>query len=125
MNKYFVATKFETSGIAHKNEAVIEYIDNMTGDYYGLPVETVKNLLNKQQSDYIKVATEKEKYKKLALKLIGDIDILMHDKQYRFLNDNGTWYSREACKNLTDEEMLSEISKEINQLYNKLEEIYE
>ena len=26
--------------------------------------------------------------------LIAEIDLIMHDKDYRFENANGTWYSR-------------------------------
>ena len=57
--------------------------------------------------------------------LIAEIDLIMHDKDYRFENEDGTWYSRESCKNLTNEEVFEEIKGELMQLSDletKLEE---
>lgn len=57
--------------------------------------------------------------------LIAEIDLIMHDKDYRFENANGTWYSRESCRDLTNEEVLEELRTELRQfadLEAKLEE---
>ena len=48
--------------------------------------------------------------------LIAEIDLIMHDKDYRFENANGTWYSRESCRDLTNEEVLEELRTELRQL---------
>ena len=48
--------------------------------------------------------------------LICEIDLVMHDKDYRFENEDGTWYSRESCKNLTNEEVFEELKGELRQL---------
>lgn len=48
--------------------------------------------------------------------LISEIDLIMHDKDYRFENANGTWYSRESCRDLTNEEVLEELRTELRQL---------
>ena len=48
--------------------------------------------------------------------LIAEIDLIMHDKDYRFENDNGTWYSRESCRDLTNEEVFEELRTELRQL---------
>lgn len=48
--------------------------------------------------------------------LIAEIDLIMHDKDYRFENANGTWYSRESCRDLTNEEMFEELRTELRQL---------
>lgn len=48
--------------------------------------------------------------------LICEIDLVMHDKDYRFENEDGTWYSRESCKNLTNEEVFEELKSELRQL---------
>lgn len=53
--------------------------------------------------------------------LIAEIDLIMHDKQYRFKNEDGTWYSRESCKDLTNEEVFEELKKELKQLNNQIE----
>ena len=47
--------------------------------------------------------------------LIAEIDLIMHDKDYRFENANGTWYSRESCRDLTNEEMFEELRTELRQ----------
>ena len=47
--------------------------------------------------------------------LIAEIDLIMHDKDYRFENANGTWYSRESCRDLTNEEVLEELRTELRQ----------
>lgn len=59
--------------------------------------------------------------RRLLMKLISKIDLIMHDKPYRFKNDNGTWYSREACKDITPEEVYDEIAGELEQLNNLCE----
>ena len=43
----------------------------------------------------------------------------MHDKDYRFENQDGTWYSRESCRDLTNEEVLEELRAELIQLNNE------
>lgn len=47
--------------------------------------------------------------------LIAEIDLIMHDKDYRFENQDGTWYSRESCRDLTNEEVLEELRTELRQ----------
>lgn len=54
--------------------------------------------------------------RRLLMKLISKIDLIMHDKQYRFKNEDGTWYSREACKDISSEEVYHELAKELEQL---------
>ena len=51
--------------------------------------------------------------------LIAEIDLIMHDKDYRFENQDGTWYSRESCRDLTNEEVLEELRAELIQLNNE------
>ena len=51
--------------------------------------------------------------------LIAEIDLIMHDKDYRFENANGTWYSRESCRDLTNEEVFEELRTELRQLYDE------
>jgi F0F1-type ATP synthase membrane subunit b/b' len=53
--------------------------------------------------------------------LICEVDLIMHDKDYRFENEDGTWYSRESCKNLTNEELFEELKTELRQL-SKIED---
>ena len=48
--------------------------------------------------------------------LIAEIDLIMHDKDYRFENEDGTWYSRESCRDLTNEEVFEELRTELRQL---------
>ena len=48
--------------------------------------------------------------------LIAEIDLIMHDKDYRFENANGTWYSRESCRDLTNEEVFEELRTELRQV---------
>jgi hypothetical protein len=48
--------------------------------------------------------------------LIAEIDLIMHDKDYRFENQDGTWYSRESCRDLTNEEVFEELKCELRQL---------
>lgn len=48
--------------------------------------------------------------------LIAEIDLIMHDKDYRFKNEDGTWYSRESCRDLTNEELFEELRTELRQL---------
>ena len=48
--------------------------------------------------------------------LIAEIDLIMHDKDYKFENANGTWYSRESCRDLTNEEVFEELRTELRQL---------
>ena len=50
--------------------------------------------------------------------LITEIDLIMHDKDYRFENANGTWYSRESCRDLTNEEVFEELRTELRQFAN-------
>ena len=70
--------------------------------------------------------------------LIAEIDLIMHDKDYRFENEDGTWYSRESCRNLTNEEVFEELRTELRQLadieaklaeketeYNKLKQCFD
>ena len=45
--------------------------------------------------------------------LIAEIDLIMHDKDYRFENQDGTWYSRESCRDLTNEELFEELRTEL------------
>ena len=47
--------------------------------------------------------------------LIAEIDLIMHDKDYRFENANDTWYSRESCRDLTNEEVFEELRTELRQ----------
>ena len=47
--------------------------------------------------------------------LIAEIDLIMHDKDYRFENANGTWYSRGSCRDLTNEEVFEELRTELRQ----------
>ena len=47
--------------------------------------------------------------------LIAEIDLIMHDKDYRFENANGTRYSRESCRDLTNEEVFEELRTELRQ----------
>ena len=47
--------------------------------------------------------------------LIAEIDLIMHDKDYTFENANGTWYSRESCRDLTNEEVCEELRTELRQ----------
>lgn len=58
--------------------------------------------------------------KELLERLLLRIDLLCHDKQYRFRNKDGTWYSREACKDLTNEELVRELDAEFNNLNETL-----
>lgn len=51
--------------------------------------------------------------------LIAEIDLIMHDKDYRFENQDGTWYSRESCRDLTNEEVFEELRNELRQLNNE------
>lgn len=48
--------------------------------------------------------------------LIAYIDLIMHDKDYRFRNPDGTWYSRESCRDLTIAELENELFKELRNL---------
>jgi hypothetical protein len=48
--------------------------------------------------------------------LIAEIDLIMHDKDYIFENQDGTWYSRESCRDLTNEEVFEELKGELRQL---------
>lgn len=48
--------------------------------------------------------------------LIVEIDLIMHDKNYRFENADGTWYSRESCRDLTNEEVFEELKTELRQI---------
>lgn len=57
--------------------------------------------------------------------LIGQIDLIMHGKQYRFENKDGTWYSRESCRDLTLDELSQELLKELLQLNNLVEKLEE
>lgn len=77
------------------------------------------DLLN-QQDKRIKELKESEV---LIKALITGIDLIMHDKDYRFKNDDGTWYSRKSCKNITNEEVYEEIIDEIQQLDNNYGEL--
>ena len=56
--------------------------------------------------------------------LIGQIDLIMHGKQYRFENNDGTWYSRESCRDLTLDELSQELLNELLEL-NKFVEKFE
>lgn len=54
--------------------------------------------------------------KELLRALIAEIDLIMHDKAYRFPESENTWYSRESCKVLTPEEVFEELRTELLQL---------
>lgn len=49
----------------------------------------------------------------LLEQIIIHIDLMYHGKQYRFRNKDGTYYSREACRDLTKQEVLEEIVEEL------------
>ena len=55
--------------------------------------------------------------------LIAVIDLIMHDKDYRFENQDGTWYSRESCRDLTNEEVFEELKAELMQLNSQVGKI--
>ena len=55
--------------------------------------------------------------------LIAEIDLIMHDKDYRFENKDGTWFSRESCRDLTNEEVFEELKSELMQLNSQVEKI--
>lgn len=57
----------------------------------------------------------------LLFMLVSGIDCLMHDKDYRFKNPDGTWYSRQSCRNMESAEVYQEIIDEINQLDSNFE----
>lgn len=98
---------------------------------YFFGTNTVKDNINKEFLSYKRVIDtlnqqdkrikELEEDQALLTMLISGIDNLMHDKDYRFKNDNGTWYSRQSCKDLTSEEVYQEIIDEINQLDSNFE----
>ena len=48
--------------------------------------------------------------------IITEIDLIMHGKDYRFENKDGTWYSREQGKDLTNEELFLELKEELREL---------
>ena len=52
--------------------------------------------------------------------LIAQIDLLMHDKDYRFVESEDTWYSRESCKVITNQEVYEEICAEFDYLKQDL-----
>lgn len=52
----------------------------------------------------------------LLKNLISVIDFVMHCKDYRFHNNDGTWYSRESCKDLTNDEVFEELKGELYSL---------
>lgn len=52
--------------------------------------------------------------------LIAQIDLLMHDKDYRFVESEDTWYSRESCKVLTNQEVYDEICAEFRDLQQNM-----
>ena len=54
--------------------------------------------------------------KELLRALIAEIDLIMHDKDYRFPESENTWYSRESCKVLTPEEVFEELRTELLEL---------
>ena len=54
--------------------------------------------------------------KELLRAIITEIDLIMHDKDYRFPESENTWYSRESCKVLTPEEVFEELRTELRQL---------
>ena len=55
----------------------------------------------------------------LLRNLIAEIDFIMHDKDYRFVESEDTWYSRESCRVLTNAEVFEEIRAELIQLNNE------
>lgn len=57
--------------------------------------------------------------KELLRAIIAEIDLIMHDKDYRFPESENTWYSRESCKVLTPEEVFEELRTELLQLNNE------
>lgn len=57
--------------------------------------------------------------KELLRNLIAEIDFIMHDKDYRFLEGENAWYSRKSCKVLTPEEVFEELRAELLQLNNE------
>lgn len=97
-----------------KERYVIDYCDDIIFDtekgYYPSG-DTICKTLN-QQDKRIK---ELEEDQALLTILISGIDNLMHDKDYRFENANGTWYSRESCRDLTNEEVFEELRTELRQ----------
>lgn len=57
--------------------------------------------------------------KELLRAIIAEIDLIMHDKDYRFPESENTWYSRESCRVLTPEEVFEELRTELLQLNNE------
>ena len=57
--------------------------------------------------------------KELLRAIVAEIDLIMHDKDYRFPESENTWYSRESCKVLTPEEVFEELRTELRQLNNE------
>jgi hypothetical protein len=60
--------------------------------------------------------------KDLLEKILLRLDLLLHDKQYRFRNQDNTWYSRESCKDISNDELLRELDIEFTDLSRILEE---
>lgn len=65
--------------------------------------------------------SELKKDKELLKSLIGIIDLIMHDKQYRFEDSSNVWYSRKSCKELNREQLLEELEEELHSLGNLVE----
>lgn len=60
--------------------------------------------------------------KDLLEKILLRLDLLLHDKQYRFRNQDNTWYSRESCKDISNDELLNELDAEFADLSRILEQ---
>lgn len=65
---------------------------------------------------------EVEQLKNAFDKLVNEIDLLRHGKDYRFRNADNTFYSRESCKNLMLEETVEELSNELYDINKSLED---
>lgn len=53
--------------------------------------------------------------------IICMLDLIYHGKSYRFRNDDGTWYSREACRDITNNELIDEIMPELRYIQMAVE----
>ena len=53
--------------------------------------------------------------------IICMLDAIYHGKSYRFRNQDGTWYSREACRNINNYELWNELMPELRYIQNAVE----
>ena len=65
---------------------------------------------------------EVEQLKNNFDRLIVGIDLLQHGKDYRFRNENNTFYSRQSCCDLTLEETVKELLDELSQTDQRIAE---